>query len=77
MSEIDLVCSLGDAVKVNWKLTSLTKVGNAYELAYNTPEGEKVVRTRTVALTTPAYVASSLLREINVSGLLASACQLP
>ncbi|GAQ80272.1 oxygen-dependent protoporphyrinogen oxidase [Klebsormidium nitens] len=57
---------LGDTVKVNWKLTAMAKVGNAYELTYSTPEGQKVVKTRTVALTVPAYTASSLLREINL-----------
>lgn len=63
-------CRLGDAVKLNWKLTAIAKIGDAYELTYSTPEGQKIIKTKTVALTVPAHVASSLLREINVSMLL-------
>ncbi|CAM6082300.1 unnamed protein product [Calypogeia fissa] len=59
---------LGDKVKTNWKLVDIQKSpGGHYILTYETPEGTRLVSTKLVVLTVPAYVASELLRVISPS----------
>ena len=36
---------------------------NTFGLVYDTPEGQKHIRARAVALTVPAYVAADLLQQ--------------
>ena len=55
-------------MKLNWKLESIQVAsGGGYKLAYKTLEGEKSVLTKSVLLTVPSYVASSILRPLSVS----------
>nr|XP_010909453.1 protoporphyrinogen oxidase, chloroplastic [Elaeis guineensis] len=57
---------LGSKVKLSWKLTSIEKLdGQGYMLTYETPDGLIAVQTRSVVLTIPSYIASSLLRPIS------------
>ncbi len=55
-------------VRVNWKLTSISKLPSGlYKLDYDTPEGKTSVQAKTVALTVPAYTAADLLEAVAVS----------
>lgn len=57
---------LGNKVKLSWKLTGIKKRdGLGYALTYETPEGLVSVYTKTVVLTIPSYVASSLLHPLS------------
>lgn len=56
-----IAAKLGDAVHCNWALKGIEKEGSVYKLSYDTPAGPKEVRTRSVALTVPAYVAADLV----------------
>lgn len=59
---------LGESLKTSWTLTSITKddtTGDVYCLTYDTPEGKRQIRTRTVAMTVPSYVAADLLRPVS------------
>eukprot|EP00897_Mesotaenium_endlicherianum_P008571 jgi/Mesen1/7742/ME000407S06951 len=57
--------NLGERVKVQWKLTSIKKgQQGSLELEYDTPDGSVSVATKSLLLTTPAYVAADLLRSI-------------
>ncbi|XP_010240808.1 PREDICTED: protoporphyrinogen oxidase 1, chloroplastic [Nelumbo nucifera] len=57
---------LGGKVKLSWKLSSIKKLdGGSYTLTYETPEGIVSVLTKSVVLTVPSYVASSLLRPLS------------
>ncbi|KAH7284143.1 hypothetical protein KP509_34G041000 [Ceratopteris richardii] len=58
---------LGSRVKLNWKLESIQRASGGYNLVYSTPEGVKSVFTKSVCLTVPAYVASSILRPLSPS----------
>ncbi|KAL4855297.1 Protoporphyrinogen oxidase [Chlorella vulgaris] len=58
-----MAARLGDAVRTSWQLKAVSKEGDVYKLAYNTPQGQKEVRARTVALTVPAYVAADLIQD--------------
>ncbi|KAI7846430.1 hypothetical protein COHA_000043 [Chlorella ohadii] len=58
-----IAAKLGDAVHCNWALKGIEKEGSVYKLTYDTPAGRKEVRTRTVALTVPAYVAADLVAD--------------
>ena len=50
--------------RTSWKLREVIKgKDNTFKLTYDTPDGQKSVRTRTVALTVPAYVAADLLQS--------------
>lgn len=61
-------CRLGQKVKVNWKLTSIEKTSDgSYTLTYETQEGTKSVRAKSIVLTVPSYVASDILRPVSVS----------
>lgn len=51
-------------IRCEWKLDSVAKNSTGlYELVYSTPDGMKTVFAKTVGLTAPAYVVSSLLEE--------------
>ncbi|KAI3427137.1 hypothetical protein D9Q98_007074 [Chlorella vulgaris] len=58
-----MAARLGDAVRTSWQLKAVSKEGDIYKLAYDTPQGQKEVRARTVALTVPAYVAADLIQD--------------
>lgn len=49
---------------MNWSLREIepSKDGN-YTLLYDTPDGVKEIKSKSVALTVPAYVASDLVRR--------------
>ncbi len=53
----------GSAVKQQWTLRSLEKQGDIYISKFDTPTGEETVRSRSVVLTTPAYVTAKLLQD--------------
>eukprot|EP00190_Bangiopsis_sp_CCMP1999_P005350 CAMPEP_0198728560 /NCGR_PEP_ID=MMETSP1475-20131203/9945_1 /TAXON_ID= ORGANISM="Unidentified sp., Strain CCMP1999" /NCGR_SAMPLE_ID=MMETSP1475 /ASSEMBLY_ACC=CAM_ASM_001111 /LENGTH=478 /DNA_ID=CAMNT_0044490959 /DNA_START=73 /DNA_END=1509 /DNA_ORIENTATION=+ len=56
---------LGDSnVRLEWKLSELTKEGNEFLATFQTPQGPHNVRARNVALTAPAYVASGILKPL-------------
>lgn len=58
---------LGSKVKLSWKLSGVKKLDNGeYSLTYETPEGLVSLRSRSVVMTVPSYVASSLLRPLSV-----------
>jgi oxygen-dependent protoporphyrinogen oxidase len=57
-----IAAKLGGAVRTGWELSAISKDGELYRLQYNTPQGPREVRTRTVALTVPSYVAADLVR---------------
>ncbi|MED6167994.1 Protoporphyrinogen oxidase 1, chloroplastic [Stylosanthes scabra] len=57
---------LGNKVKLSWKLSSINRVESGhYSLTYDTPEGVVSLQTRTVVMTIPSYVASTLLRPLS------------
>jgi oxygen-dependent protoporphyrinogen oxidase len=59
-----IAAKLGDAVKLQWRLTSLQPTENGTYIAqFATAEGPQQVETRSVTLTTPAYVAAELLES--------------
>ncbi|KAL2650754.1 hypothetical protein R1flu_018882 [Riccia fluitans] len=63
-----IAAKLGDKVKVNWKLESIEKFGDAeYRLNYETPEGRKIVAAKSVILTVPSYVAKDILAPLSKS----------
>lgn len=53
----------GTAVKQQWTLISLEKQGEIYISKFDTPKGEETVRSRSVVLSTPAYVTAKLLQD--------------
>ncbi|KAI9182005.1 hypothetical protein LWI28_021007 [Acer negundo] len=58
---------LGSTVKLSWKLSGITKSDNGvYTLTYETPEGLISIQSKSVVMTIPSHVASSLLRPISV-----------
>ena len=60
-----LLDRLADACRTQWKLQSISSQrGQEYRLQYQTPQGSKTIRTRSVALTVPAYVAAELLKQV-------------
>lgn len=59
--------SLGNKVRLSWKLSNIKKLDvGGYILIYETPEGLISVRTKSVVITVPSYVASDLLRPLSV-----------
>lgn len=55
-------------MKLSWTLSSIVKSLNGeYSLTYDTPDGLVSVRTKSVVMTVPSYVASRLLRPLSVS----------
>ncbi|KAK7278112.1 hypothetical protein RJT34_23137 [Clitoria ternatea] len=58
-----IAARLGNKVKLSWKLLSISKLDTGeYSLTYETPEGIVSLQCKTVVLTIPSYVASTLLR---------------
>lgn len=58
---------LGDQLKLNWQLTRLERTENqTYRAEFSTPEGVQQVETRTVVLTTPAYVTAEILKPLQL-----------
>ncbi len=53
----------GTPVKQKWTLRSLEKQGEIYISKFDTPMGEEIVTSRSVVLTTPAYVTAKLLQD--------------
>lgn len=60
-----IAAQLGDRLKLNWHLTSLHRTqSQTYIAEFSTPDGPQQVETRTVVLTTPAYVTADLLQSL-------------
>jgi oxygen-dependent protoporphyrinogen oxidase len=53
----------GAVVKQQWTLRSLEKQGKVYISKFDTPTGEETVTSRSVVLSTPAYITSKLLQD--------------
>ncbi|KAL8153496.1 hypothetical protein V2J09_011256 [Rumex salicifolius] len=61
--------SLGNKVKLSWKLTSIIKQDNGeYCLTYDTPQGLVSLRTKCVVMTIPSHVAAKLIHPISIRG---------
>ncbi|KAL6219670.1 hypothetical protein ACLB2K_007429 [Fragaria x ananassa] len=59
---------LGDRVKLSWKLSGISKLDKGgYTLTYETPEGLVSVLSKSVVMTIPSYVASSLLHPLSAA----------
>lgn len=57
---------LGNKVKLSWKLSSIGKLENgSYTLTYETPEGPVTVQSKTVVMTIPSHIASTLLHPVS------------
>lgn len=57
-----LATKMEDRIRVQWTLKKLDKdTDGMYTLEYETPEGAKTVRAKTVAMTAPAYVVADML----------------
>ncbi|MCY7332747.1 MAG: protoporphyrinogen oxidase [Pseudanabaena sp. CAN_BIN31] len=54
----------GTGVKQQWTLRSLEKQGEIYISKFDTPMGEEIITSRSVVLTTPAYVTAKLLADL-------------
>lgn len=51
--------------RCNWSLKSISKAaGDIYELSYSTPDGDRTLRAKSVALTAPSYVVADLLKNV-------------
>jgi oxygen-dependent protoporphyrinogen oxidase len=56
---------LGEAVKLNWRLTSIHPTEHqTYIAKFSTPDGSQQIETRNIALTTPAYVCAELFKPL-------------
>ncbi|CAG9460956.1 unnamed protein product [Pedinophyceae sp. YPF-701] len=54
--------NLEGQIRLQWQLQGIEKTPEGlYKLSYSTPEGDKVLTSRSVALTVPSYVAADLL----------------
>lgn len=65
----DLFCvgRLGGKVKLSWKLSSISKLDNGgYTLTYETPQGLVSLQSKSVVMTVPSHIASSLLCPLSV-----------
>ncbi|OAY48825.1 hypothetical protein MANES_05G008200v8 [Manihot esculenta] len=63
-----IAARLGSNVKLSWKLSSITKLDNGgYNLTYETPEGLVSLQSRSVVLTVPSHIASSLLHPLSAA----------
>lgn len=53
-----------DICRTSWKLKQVSKnKDDTFTLTYDTPDGQKQIRSRSVALTVPAYIAADLLQQ--------------
>ncbi|DBB12106.1 TPA: hypothetical protein ACH3X3_006217 [Trebouxia sp. C0006] len=51
-------------LRTSWKLQSVSRnKDNTFALVYDTPDGQKQLKTKSVALTVPAYTAADLLQD--------------
>eukprot|EP00192_Tetraselmis_astigmatica_P003616 CAMPEP_0117682508 /NCGR_PEP_ID=MMETSP0804-20121206/19706_1 /TAXON_ID=1074897 /ORGANISM="Tetraselmis astigmatica, Strain CCMP880" /LENGTH=573 /DNA_ID=CAMNT_0005492643 /DNA_START=52 /DNA_END=1773 /DNA_ORIENTATION=+ len=55
--------ALSDKIRLNWRLTAISKEGELFVLTYDTPDGGVSIRARSVAITAPSYVVADLLKE--------------
>ncbi|MGB3509632.1 MAG: protoporphyrinogen oxidase [Microcoleaceae cyanobacterium] len=56
---------LGEAMKLKWHLTSIHPTQHqTYIAEFSTPDGPQQIETRTIALTTPAYVCAELFKPL-------------
>lgn len=56
---------LGDAVRLEWRLTDLQKADDGrYRAVYETPDGTQTVISKSVAITAPARATAAVLKEI-------------
>ena len=62
-----MASKVSGSVRTSWTLKSIEKEGELYRLQYDTPDGPKQVKTKTVALTVPSYVAADLLRPVSAA----------
>jgi len=54
-----------DVVKLQWKLIKTEKTSDGkFQLTYETPEGEKKIKAKSVVFTQPAYVVADTVRDI-------------
>ncbi|KAJ8748671.1 hypothetical protein K2173_008116 [Erythroxylum novogranatense] len=61
-----IAARLGGNVKLSWKLSSIVKLDNGgYNLTYETPKGLVSLQSKTVVLTVPSHIASSLLHPLS------------
>ena len=61
-----IASQLGDAVKLNWKLTHLSPHPEAgYIATFSTPEGEQQVEAKNIVLTPPAHITAPLLQSLS------------
>uniref|UniRef100_A0A7N0VFD0 Protoporphyrinogen oxidase n=1 Tax=Kalanchoe fedtschenkoi TaxID=63787 RepID=A0A7N0VFD0_KALFE len=59
---------LGRKLKLSWSLTGIRKAqGGLYSLTYDTPEGPIIVQSKSVVMTVPSHVASSLLQPLSLA----------
>ncbi|XP_059436269.1 protoporphyrinogen oxidase 1, chloroplastic-like [Corylus avellana] len=59
---------LGKKVKLSWKLSSIRKLDEGgYSLTYETPQGLVSLQSKSVVMTVPSYIASSLLRPLSAA----------
>ncbi|XP_059437481.1 protoporphyrinogen oxidase 1, chloroplastic [Corylus avellana] len=59
---------LGKKVKLSWKLSSIRKLDKGgYSLTYETPQGLVSLQSKSVVMTVPSYIASSLLRPLSAA----------
>nr|XP_023876039.1 protoporphyrinogen oxidase 1, chloroplastic [Quercus suber] len=57
---------MGGKVKLSWKLSSISKLDNGgYTLTYETPQGLVSLQSKSVVMTVPSHIASSLLRPLS------------
>lgn len=67
-----IASQLGEAVKLNWELVNLRLTeNNTYIAQFSTPEGSQKVETRSIVLTTPAYVTADILQPLAPAASLA------
>lgn len=58
---------LGSKVKLSWKLSNIKLVNGEYHLTYETSEGLVSVRSKSVVMTIPSHVSSTLLRPLSAA----------
>ena len=55
---------LGDKVKLEWKLTKVTKDNDIYSATYDTPNGSKTVTAKTIVSTMPTHAMGNVLEPV-------------
>ncbi|KAL7537907.1 hypothetical protein ACHAWF_005939 [Thalassiosira exigua] len=55
---------LGGRAKLEWKLTNVAKGDGAYVATFDTPEGAKTIRARSVVSTIPTHAVGSALESV-------------